>query len=54
MATKQTSAEISALASQTLRRKPVRTRFVDASTYNDLLVDAQKLAGSALSQDETN
>lgn len=53
MATKETSADISALAARTLRRKPARARMVDGGTYNDLLEDAQRLAGSALSQDET-
>lgn len=53
MPRKETSPEISAIASKMLRRKDARTPLVERSTYNELLAEARQLAASALSQDET-
>ena len=50
---KETSSEISTIASAIMRRKPARNNLVDAAVYNSLLADAQRVAGSALSQDQT-
>lgn len=53
MTEKETSAVISTIASAILHRKPARGTMINATDYNDLLHDAQRVAASALSQDET-
>jgi hypothetical protein len=52
MPKKQSSPELSSLAAKVQRRRPIKAPFIDSTIYNALLEDAQKLAGSVLSQDE--
>ena len=49
---KQSSPELSSLASRVMRIKPTKNGLVSGSDWNNLLEKAQKLAGSVLSQDE--
>ncbi len=55
MAKRESSTELSSLASRILQldMAPPETSSVAAGAYNQLLRDAQRLAGSVLSQDET-
>jgi hypothetical protein len=49
---KESSAELSTLAAKVLNMKR-KTGFISYEAYNDLLAEAQRLAGCVLSQDET-
>lgn len=54
MANRETSDEISSLAANVLKLQPSDSRnAAEKKMYNDLLRDAKRLAGSALSQDQT-
>lgn len=62
---KESSDEISTLAANVMRRRRQDGRgrnlipedenglYVSADSYNDLLADAKRLAGSVMAQDET-
>lgn len=52
MKNEQTSAEIAKLASDILKRKPAKV--VSLLTYNTLLAEAKRLAGSCLTQREAD
>ncbi len=50
---KESSDAMSSLAASVLRRKPATDKSAAGYSYNLLLADAKRLAGSVLSQDET-
>ena len=51
---KETSEELAALASKVLKMEHRTTDWIVNYTYNDLLADAKRLAGSVLSQYEAD
>lgn len=52
MSSEETSAEIASIAARVLNKRPAVMSMVTAHAYNNLLSDAKRLAGSALTQRE--